>query len=398
MMNILIFTQFFNPTGGGGEVMFYQLAKQLGKKGHKVFIIKHRLSGLSWDRVQDLPLNVVVIEVNPPVIHRGGLPAGIVQNMLYILNSLRIGLRIVKNNYIDIIHCNTYSPLFVGWFLCKLTSIPMVVTIHDVASLHGYSFWKKWMEQFGRLSWLKALIAYLAELLVIKLSKNIHAVSETSKKDILLFNSRCNVFVIPNSLDLEHYRFGKDITYDGFILFIGRLVFYKHLEVVIEALKLLKNRCDVRLVVLGDGPMRSKWEELVDKLNLKDMVEFKGYVSHREKLYYLSRCRALVLPSIFEGFGMVILEAWALKKPVIVANVEPLNKIVTHGLDGYVVENKPEIWAEYIHLLIADEELCRQMGNNGYWKLMTQYNMNKQIDELEKLYMMLAAERYRFAA
>jgi glycosyltransferase involved in cell wall biosynthesis len=128
------------------------------------------------------------------------------------------------------------------------------------------------------------------------------------------------------------------------------------------------------------------------------MVEFKGYVSHREKLYYLSRCRALVLPSIFEGFGMVILEAWALKKPVIVANVEPQNKIVTHGLDGYVVENKPEIWAKYIHLLIADEELCRQMGNNGYWKLMTQYNIDKQIDELEKLYMKLATERYRFVA
>jgi glycosyltransferase involved in cell wall biosynthesis len=397
-MNILIFTQFFNPTRGGGEVMLYQLAKQLGKKGHKVFIIKHRSSDLSWDHAQDLPLNVFVIEVNPPVIHRGGLPAGVVQNMLYILNSLRIGLRIVKDNYIDIIHCNTYSPLFVGWFLCKLTGIPLVVTIHDVASLHGHSFWKKWMEQFGRFSWLKALIAYISELLVIKLSKNIHAVSETSKRDILLFNSRCNVLVIPNSLDLEHYRFGKDITYDDFILFIGRLIFYKHLEVVIEALKLLKNRCDVRLVVLGDGPMRSKWEELVDKLNLKDMVEFKGYVSHREKLYYLSRCRALVLPSIFEGFGMVILEAWALKKPVIVANVEPQNKIVTHGLDGYVVENKPEIWAKYIHLLIADEELCRQMGNNGYWKLMTQYNIDKQIDELEKLYMKLATERYRFVA
>jgi glycosyltransferase involved in cell wall biosynthesis len=393
-MNILIFTQFFNPTGGGGEVMFYQLAKQLGKKGHKVFIIKHRSSGLSWDRVQDLPLNVVVIEVNPPVIHRGGLPAGIVQNMLYILNSLRIGLRIVKNNYIDIIHCNTYSPFFVGWFLCKLTSIPLVVTIHDVVSLHGYSFWKKWMEQFGRLSWLKALIAYIAELLVIKLSKNIHTVSETSKKDILLFNSRCNVLVIPNSLDLEHYRFGKDITYDGFILFIGRLVFYKHLEVVIEALKLLKNRCDVRLVVLGDGPMRSKWEELVDKLNLKDMVEFKGYVSHREKLYYLSKCRVVVLPSTFEGFGMVILEAWAFKKPVMVADVEPLNKIVDHGLNGLVIDpSNIEEWAKYIATTIMDDFLVKKMGEEGYKKLQKEYNITRQCEEFEKLYERLFSKR-----
>jgi glycosyltransferase involved in cell wall biosynthesis len=88
--------------------------------------------------------------------------------------------------------------------------------------------------------------------------------------------------------------------------------------------------------------MRRDWEDLVKHYGLGDIVEFKGYVSHKEKLYYLSRCRALVLPSTFEGFGMVILEAWALRKPVIVTDVEPLNKIVEHGVDGYIVKNNPE--------------------------------------------------------
>jgi len=115
------------------------------------------------------------------------------------------------------------------------------------------------------------------------------------------------------------------------MVFIGRLVYYKHLEVVIEALKILRDKCNVRLVVLGDGPMRRDWENLVKHYGLGDIVEFKGYVSHKEKLYYLSRCRALVLPSTFEGFGMVILEAWALRKPSYRCrrlDVEPLNKIV----------------------------------------------------------------------
>jgi len=65
---------------------------------------------------------------------------------------------------------------------------------------------------------------------------------------------------------------------------------------------------------------------------------------------------------------MVILEAWALRKPVIVADVEPLNKIVTHGLDGYVVKNRPEIWAKHIYLLATNEELSKRMGSNGYKK------------------------------
>jgi glycosyltransferase involved in cell wall biosynthesis len=305
-MKVLVLTQFFDPTRGGGEIMFYQLVSQLGKWGHRIFVVRHKIliSDSSKNNLDDLSSNVVLYDVEPAVEHRGGLPAGLFQNVLYVLNSIKTGLKIIKSNRVDLIHCNTYSPVFAGLFLSKLTGVPLLVTVHDVASLHGYNFWMKWMEQFGRLSRIKALIGYVTELLTIKLSKNIHTVSETSKKDILSFNSKCNVFVIPNSLDLECYGLREDITYGDFILFIGRLIFYKHLEVVIKALKLLKNRCNVRLVVLGDGPMRSKWEELVDKLNLKDMVEFKGYVSHREKLYYLSKCRALVLPSIFEGFGI----------------------------------------------------------------------------------------------
>jgi len=396
-MNILFLTQFFSPTRGGGEIMFYQLADQLARKGHKVFVIKHKVlfSDPSRDNLNIMPSNVIVYEIDPAVEHKGGLPAGILQNILYVFNSIKTVLRIIKRNQIDIIHCNTYSPVFAGWLLSKLASIPLLVTIHDVASLHGYNFWEKWMQQFGRFLRIKAFIGYISELLTIKLSKNIHTVSETSKRDILQFNTKCNVYVIPNSLSLEHYKPKSEdlIEYGGFIVFIGRLVYYKHLEVVIEALRILRNKCIVKLVVLGDGPMRKYWESLAERYNLKDIIEFKGYVSHEEKLYYLSKCRALVLPSTFEGFGMVILEAWALRKPVIVADVEPLNRIVTHGVDGYVVKNRPEIWAEHICLLTTNEELSKQMGNNGYKKLITKYNISKRVNELEKLYMRLIVER-----
>jgi glycosyltransferase involved in cell wall biosynthesis len=395
-MKVLVLTQFFDSTRGGGENMFYQCVRQLGKRGHRIFVVRHKMliSDSSKNNLDDLSSNIVLYDVEPAVEHKGGLPAGLFQNVLYVLNSIKTGLKIINNNRIDLIHCNNYSPVFAGLFLSKLTGVPLLVTIHDVASLHGYKFWMKWMEQFGGLPWIKALIGYVAELLTIKLSKNIHTVSETSKKDILSFNSKCNVFVIPNSLDLEYYELREDITYGDFILFIGRLIFYKHLEIVIQALKLLKNRCAVRLVVLGDGPMRNKWEELVDKLDLKDMVEFKGYVPHRVKLYYLSKCRALVLPSIFEGFGMVILEAWAFKKPVMVADVEPLNKIVDHGLNGLVIDPfNIEEWAKYIATTIMDDFLVKKMGEEGYKKLQKEYNITRQCEEFEKLYERLFSKR-----
>jgi glycosyltransferase involved in cell wall biosynthesis len=67
--------------------------------------------------------------------------------------------------------------------------------------------------------------------------------------------------------------------------------------------------------------------------------------------------------------------------------------IVELGIDGYVVKNRPEVWAEHIHLLMTNEGLSRWMGDNGYRKLMMRYNIDRQIDELEKLYMKLATER-----
>ena len=396
-MNILFLTQFFSPTRGGGEVMFYQVAEQLARRGHKVFVIKHKMLGSnsSRDDLNNLPFNVTVHEVEPAVEYKGGFPAGMLQDFLYVLNSIRIGLKIIKSNHINVIHCNHCSPVFAGWLLSRLTGVPLLVTLHDVASLHGYDFWEKWMRQFGRFSKIKAFIGYVFELLTIKLSENIHTVSETSRRDILSFKPKCHVYVIPNSLNLEYYEpiSEEKIEYGDFIVFIGRLVYYKHLEIVIEALRILRDKCNVKLVVLGDGPMRRCWESLVEHYSLKDFVEFKGYVSHEEKLYYLSRCRALVLPSTFEGFGMVILEAWALRKPVIVADVEPLNRIITHGIDGYVVKNRPEIWAEHIYLLMTNEELSRQMGNNGYRKLIKKYNINKQVNELEKLYKRLVVKK-----
>jgi glycosyltransferase involved in cell wall biosynthesis len=389
-MKILMLIQFFSPTRGGGEVMFYQLANQLGKRGHKVFLIKHKILGS--DKSEDYPnlsSNIIIYEVNPTVIHKGGLPAGIFQNIFYVLNSIKLGLKIILNERVDIIHCNSYSPAFAGWFLSKLTGVPLLVTIHDVASLYGYRFWRKWMKQFGRLSRIKGLIGYISELLTIKISRNIHTVSETSKNDILLFNSKCNVSIISNSLDFEYYkiRSQQDITYENIILFIGRLVYYKHLEVVIKAFKLLEDKINAKLVILGDGPMRNKWEKLINLYELSDKIEFKGYVPHEEKLQFLSRVRALVLPSIFEGFGIVVLEAWALKKPVIVADVKPLNEIVEHGKNGFIVNPcNPKEWVEYIKLLLENKDLARRMGENGYRELINKYTINKCVNKLEQLY------------
>lgn len=386
--------QFYSPMKGGAEVMFYQLAHGLAMRGHEIHVIKHKVPNSGEKDVDvDESSKVFIHNIFPFVKHKGGLPATMLQNLFYVLNAIRYGVKIIRKESIDLIHANVWSPIFAGLILSKITRRPLLVTIHDIELNHGISFLRKWMKQFGGLSTLKALIGYIFELLAIKLSKNIHTVSEASKEDILRIGFKDKRFhIIPNCLDLRFYPDNNVIEYRDEIVFVGRLVFYKNLKIVLEALPLIPNR-NVKLMVIGDGPMKTYWQKLAEGLGIKDRVEFKGFIPHKEKIDILKRASALVLPSLLEGFGIVILEAWAYKKPVIVANLPPLNQIVEHGKDGFVVNPfKPEEWAKYISLLIDDKEQAEKIGLNGYNKLIERYNVANWITKFERLYEKLIVE------
>ncbi|MEM4000666.1 MAG: glycosyltransferase family 4 protein [Saccharolobus sp.] len=394
-MKILLLVQFFHSSRGGGEVMFSQLAEGLAERGHKIYVIRHKILNENKYEGRNRNIRIRIHSIFPPVEHKGGLPASILQNLLYFFNCLRISITLIKKEQIDIIHANSYTPILVGWILSRLTRRPLLVTIHDIGSTHGFYFWEKWMKQFGKQSKLKALIGYIIELISVKISKNIHTVSEASKEDILRLKFKeKNVYVIPNALDVLKYSpHCESIEYVNEIAFIGRLVFYKNLEVILKALSHIAEH-EVKLLVIGDGPMRYYWQKLAEDLGVAGKVEFMGYLSHEEKVRILRKVSALVLPSLFEGFGMVILEAWTCKKPVIVADLPPLNQIVEHGKDGFIVNPfKSEEWAKHISLLISDKELAKKLGLNGYSKLIEKYNAMDWITKFEELYHELIARK-----
>lgn len=394
-MKILYLTQFFDATRGGGEVVFHYIAKKLAAKGHKVYVIRHKTRG---ENCSIRLSNMKVYDINPSLEYKGGLPSTLNQNLLYIYNAVRLGLKVIKKEKIDVIHANTYTPVFVGVILSRLTGRPIIITIHDVAFTNGLIFWKQWMKQFNTsFPSLLSLVSYIGELLTFKLPVNvIHTVSETSREDILKIQNKKPVVVIPNGLDLTMYSFNDaDTRYDDYIVYIGRCVYYKNLEVIIKAMKIvLEKNPKSKLIVIGDGPMRHSWEKLANDYGVMSNIIFKGYLSHEEKIDILKGATALVLPSVWEGFGMVVLEAWALKKPVLVAKVKPLSDIVTHGKDGFHANPfEPAKWAEYLEALLRDKNLARQMGEAGYVKLVNNFSVHNAINKLEDLYIRLTRAR-----
>jgi glycosyltransferase involved in cell wall biosynthesis len=101
----------------------------------------------------------------------------------------------------------------------------------------------------------------------------------------------------------------------------------------------------------------------------------------------------LALPSFVEGFGLVILEAFAMVKPVLVADVKPLSELVCNNIDGFVLPvDSPKKWAEKLIYILSNKKICKKMGKAGRVKVEKEYNLDRVVNNMESLYQSLLRE------
>jgi glycosyltransferase involved in cell wall biosynthesis len=392
-LTILYITQFFSPTSGGGELLFYDWAEGMVRRGHHVEVICQQIPNFRKDQSAYLIIN----RIKPILEHKGELPPSIIQNIRYIINAIIKGSQIIRQKKIDIIHTNAFGPMIVGSILAKIHNIPVVSTIHDIFARASPDYWKKWATQ-NEVSRISSAIGPLFEKISVNMPTDvILTVSNASKQNLVKFNVKdSNITVIPNGIDVADYdNLGFENNYQNYVVFIGRSVFYKNLEVVISSFKEVTQKLpEAKLVIIGDGPMRHRWERMVSELNLNQNIKFTGYIPQEKKVELLSKCSALLLPSLFEGFGLVLLEAFAMSKPVLVADVKPFDEIVEEGVDGFMIAaHDPVKWAEKITFLLSHKPICEIMGCKGRYKAEKEFNIEKVLDRLESLYVELCSRR-----
>jgi len=382
-LNILLLSQFFSTTRGGGEYFFNLVAKNLAANNHNVWVIANKIAAEEYKNHK----NIRLILVPPTLQYKGGMPPGFSDNIRYSFNAFLKGWKIIKKENIDIIHSNNFAPALAGSVLSFFTNKPHITTIHDIFSLYGKNFWKKWGEQ-NDVSKMNVLLAPYFEKQMIKLKHAcIQTVSETTKDDLIKFGVKTPIYVIHNSVQtIQSNRTQKTNPFQ--FIYVGRLVFYKNLEVVFKALSIVKKtEPKVKLIIAGDGPMKNNLETLSKKMEIDTNVEFKGYVSEEEKEKLIASSSAMVFPSLYEGFGIVILEAFAQNKPVIVSDVKPLSDIVTHEQTGYVVNPFDEnLWANFLLKIINNQNQAVTIGKNGHELLNEKYGQDSMYQKIIEMY------------
>ena len=379
---MLLLSQFFSTTKGGGEYVFKTIAKSLAQNGHKVWVITNNVKDEEYQESE----NLKIITVDPTIEYKGGLPPTFADNIRYTINTIKTGRKIIKNQNIEIIHSNNFSPALAGSLLSTFTKTPHVTTIHDIFSIYDKDFWKKWTKQ-SNVSGTNARLVPLFEKLMMKFKFDcIHTVSNATKKDIQKIGTTKPIHVISNCIqDEEVINVSQK---EKQFVYLGRLVFYKNVEVILKSFKIvIKQFPDAKLIIAGDGPHKKSLQQLTNKLDIKDNITFIGYVTSEQKRKILSESNALLFPSLIEGFGLVMLEAFQQNRPVITSNIPPMSDIIQNGKTGLVVDPHDENkWADSIIELIKNPEMADKMGKQGNQTLQAKYNQKIFYEKVIKMY------------
>lgn len=171
------------------------------------------------------------------------------------------------------------------------------------------------------------------------------------------------VVQIPNAIDPGLYHSGPD---ENYILFAGRLSRVKGVEVMEEAFERIVDGTDVNLHIAGDGPLRNQVESWRVRSGLQERVRILGWLKPPQLRDEISRCSFLILPSLYEGFPGVLLEAMACRKPVIASKIPGSADAVRVSETGFLsTQGDSEELARYCRLLVEDTALKQRLGRAG---------------------------------
>ncbi|MCL4418684.1 glycosyltransferase family 4 protein [Patescibacteria group bacterium] len=348
-MNILILNwkDIKNPEKGGAEVIAFELARRLIKAGHNVYFFTRIFPGCLKEETID----------GVRIIRRGGKLSVYFYAYLYYRNS-----KIKFDRVIDMINTIAWqTPLYVpkSKRIGYLNQLAREVFFHELPRpLSNLAFL---LEGFQYLSYKKTqFLCY----------------SNSTKQDLVSLGiSEKKISLFPIGIDHARYvKKGEKSRYPLFV-FVGRIGKMKRVDVCVKAMgKVAKKYSASKLFIIGNGPEEDRLETLVKSLRISENISFINKnnffidkVKKDIKVELMQRAWALLLPSVKEGWGLVVTEAGICGTPSIVSNVTGLKDSVVGEKTGIILSEYPtemELSSAMIRI-IEDEKLREKLSKEA---------------------------------
>ena len=366
---------------GGMNVYVRELTRFLGRKGIHVDVFTRSQDEHIPSVSHDLGFNnrVVHLPAGPEIYltkeHLAGYLSDFAEEILSFAEK--------KDIKYDLIHAHYWMSGIVGKLLKEQWQIPMIQMFHTLGAMKqriGRSPEER--EGKNRIEGEKQVMAAVDRVIAA-------TEAERSQLEILYGLNHQRVTIIPPGVNTNHfYPIPEDeakeaigiLPKDRMALFVGRIEPLKGVDTLIQSMAIVKERCLTftcpdYLVIIGGDPDASedqmteemrRLQDLCQELGLDEMVLFLGKQDQKTLPYYYSAAEVVVMPSHYESFGMVALEAMACGTPVIASQVGGLAYLVQEGETGYFVPSQdPEAMADRLRLLFIDEDLRKRIGTQA---------------------------------
>ena len=187
--------------------------------------------------------------------------------------------------------------------------------------------------------------------------------------------------------DLKEFRKKFALPEEKIVLYVGRLVYEKGIHVLINAVPKVLQKVDAKFIIVGSGYMKEQLLNIVRSMGLDHKVLFEGFVDE-ESLLKLQKCADVsVVPSLFEPFGIVALEAMAAKSPVVASDTGGLSEIIDHDINGVkVFPNNPDSLAWGITKVLLDDDYRKSIRENAYKTVLEKYDWEKIAQQTKRIY------------
>ena len=360
------------PTFGGSGVIATELGMSLAKKGHVIHFI-------SYKRPVRLDLddeNIFFHEVHVPKY-----PLFHYQPYELALSSMLVEL--VKLYQIDLLHVHYAIPHAYAACMAKHMLLEQGIKIPLVTTLHGSD-----ITLVGSHPFYKPAVTYS-----INNSDLITTVSKSLQKDTFsYFNIHKEIRIIPNFINVSYYNSIKidcnrnDYASDGemIISHVSNFRPVKRVLDVIESFNKISKIIPSKLMMIGDGPDKTKAEKLAYEYGLLDKVKFLGKTQEVAEILCFSDL--MILPSQTESFGLAALEAMISSTPVISTNSGGLPELNIHGKTGFLVEiGDIDAISKYSVKILSDKKALIKMKKEAYLHSI-KYDINLVIPLYEKTY------------
>jgi glycogen(starch) synthase len=355
---------------GGLARVVWALSRELVKTGCEVHVVTADHPGQAEHEIAD-----------GVHIHRVKTQTDTTPDFITWVNRLNFGMlqyaiQIHRKTPFDIVHAHDWMVTDAAWVMKSGFGIPFVATMHATEAGRMHGIHNEMQRYIHQMEWRLTFEAWEVIVNSNSMQEELrHSFNMPSDKTVIIPNGT-NPEVFDFEFDGRHMRSSYAREHEQIVLFVGRMVREKGVQVLLDAApRILSERPGTQFLLVGTGYYLEDLKKQAWQMGIGENVHFLGYVGDTELLQLYKIADAVCIPSLYEPFGIVALEGMAAKVPVATSDVGGLKDFVENGVTGVTTyAGDPASLAWGLLQVLRNPELAQRLRETGYDKVKHIYN------------------------